>query len=419
MAKRKRPVDGEQRRYVWKLYPTREQEEVLREQCRLCADLWNALLDICLTRNQRGIQRRGKSISFHCSGCADASGVAGKLTMCEAHKLPSEYDMGYWITAMLAECPEWRAMSTWTPRRVAGSLAAAWQAFFRRAKEGRGRESGPPMFKSRRHHASIPHRCLSGCAVRKSNRHDKSYTVRLKGVPSEIWARGDLPAAVNEWNDADVMFHDGKWSISVAVAITPRRQSLGCELKPVTVKFNLLDGFAEVGGTIVIPDGFAQIAMLEERKRSMQADFDLAWPRGKRWSDEQWVERCEVKAEIGHLASRIARIRANTLHVWTKRLIERASSITVIKPTIKELTRSPRGDELVWGSQVETVSTLNRTALSYAPAMAVAMLEYKAKEIGIRCDVIEDDAAPIAVGRDLVKAGKMQRRIKRQAKKEM
>lgn len=419
MAKRTRPIEGVQRRYQWALYPTHEQHEILSTQCAMCADLWNALLDMCLTRYQRAIQRNGKSVSFHCARCADASAEAGKITMCEAHKLPSEYDMGYWITAMLAELPEWRSMSTWTPRRVAGSLAAAWQAFFRRAKEGKGHQSGHPLFKSRRLHLSIPHRCLSGCAVRKSNRHKKSYTVRLKGVPSEIWARGALPAPVNEWNDADVMFRDGKWSISVAVAIAPRRQSLGCELRSVTVKFNLLDGFCEVDGVIEVPQGFAQIEMMEERKQSMQSDFDVAWPHGKRWSDEQWAERCEAKAEIGYLSSRIARVRANTLHVWTKQLVERASDITIVKPAIKELTATPRGNEKNWGAQVEVVSAVNRRALSYAPAMAVAMIEYKAKEIGIRCTVIEDDDAPIAVGRDLVVAGKTQRRVKRQIKREL
>ena len=39
MAKRKRPVDGMQRRYEWRLYPTPEQMAALREQAAMCADL--------------------------------------------------------------------------------------------------------------------------------------------------------------------------------------------------------------------------------------------------------------------------------------------------------------------------------------------------------------------------------------------
>jgi hypothetical protein len=87
--------------------------------------------------------------------------------------------------------------------------------------------------------------------------------------------------------------------------------------------------------------------------------------------------------------------------------------LTVVAPPIKDHTKTPRGDEKEWGAAVKTVSTLNRSTLSYAPAMAVQMLQYKAAEAGIRCDVVTDEAPEIAVGSDIVATTKTLRRARR------
>jgi hypothetical protein len=416
MAKRERPVIGVLRRYSWRLYPTPPQAEAMNEHMRMCAQLWNALLEMCERRMGAGVQRRGKSVSFHCAECASLS-TNGKIALCEDHKLPSEFDMGYWISAMLAECPEWRALSTWTPRRVAGSLAAAYQAFFRRAKAGAGASSGYPHYKSAARAAAIPHRCVSGCGIRKSERHEQSWTVRLKGVPGEIWARGRLPETVHEWMDADVSYRAGRWEISIAVSIDERRSSHG-HPQPITVRFDLIDGLASVNGVLDTPDELIRVKLLDDRRAAMQAEFDTHWPRGKRWSDEEWAERCEDKAEIGRLAARIARVRNNALHVWSARLVCGASVLTIYKPAVKEATATPRGDAQEWGAAVKTVSAINRSALSFAPAMAVQMLEYKAKEIGIPVQVVEDAKPEIAVGHDLSAVTKAVRKARRVMKKE-
>lgn len=404
MAKRTRPVEGEQRRYEWKLYPTPVQAAALREQAAMCADVWNALLSMCEERYRRA--RCGRT--WHCAECASQN------KLCDQHKLPSEFTMGYWISEMLAECPEWRALSTWTPRRVATSLNGAWQAFFRRLKAGE--EAGYPRYKSRHRADAIPHRSLSGCKIIKSDRHETSWTIRLKGIPGEVWARGALPDKVNEWMDADIRLDGRGGSISVAVAIDKRRQSYG-RVQPITVRFDLLEGFALVNDEVVTLPDLVRVKHLDDQRSAMRADFDLRWPRGKRWSDDEWQERCEQKAELSRLASRIARIRKNALHVWTCNLVEGASVLTLYKPRIKDNTRTPRGNAKGWGAEVATVSALNRNTLSYAPAMAAQMLEYKAKEIGIPCEIVEDHAPNIAVGEKLVAAGKMARKAKRAIRK--
>jgi len=408
MAKRTRPVEGFRRRYVWRLYLTKEQVEMLREQAGMCADLWNALLEICEERYRRAVQRNGASVSFHCAACSALS-KPGKIRLCDDHRHPTEFDMGYWITAMLAECPEWRAMSTWTPRRVATSLSAAWAAFFRRVKAGEN--AGYPRYKSRRRNLSIPHRCISGCPIKKSDRHERSWVMRFKGVPGNVWARGRVPAAVNEWTDADIRLGEHN-TISIAVIIDGRRAPVFRPV-PVTVRFDLIDGFAIVNNERVNLPDLARVKSLDDQRADMQSQFDRKWPRGRRYNDEEWRERCESKTEITRLAARIARIRNNALHVWSKRLAEGASVMTIIRPRVKENTRTPRGDKTSYGAAVSIVSQLNRNTLSYAPAMAAAMLEYKAKELGIRCEVIDDDAPDIAIGSKIVAAGKALRRASR------
>lgn len=412
MAKRVRPVIGVQRRYSWALYPTADQMASLSEQARMCASLWNALLEMCERRMGGGVQRRGRSVSFHCGECAGLS-ANGRIVLCEAHELPSEFAMGYWISDMLAQCPEWRALSTWTPRRVAGSLFSAFKAFFRRAKTGAGAASGYPRYKSARHADAIPHRCLSGCAIRKSDRHEQSWTVRLKGVPGEIWARGRVPDEPHEWMDADVrLARHGRWEISAAVSLDERRQAKG-PLRPMAIRFNLVDGFAMVNNEMQTPEGLIHAMDLDDRRASMQTEFDLRWPRGKRLTDEEWQERREDRIAIARISARAARVRANALHVWSKRIVERASMLTIYKLAVRASTATPRGNDREWGASVETVSALNRRALSYAPAMAAAMLEYKAKEIGIPVQIIEDTAPDIAIGEKLVAAGKVLRKAKR------
>ena len=103
--------------------------------------------------------------------------------------------------------------------------------------------------------------------------------------------------------------------------------------------------------------------------------------------------------------------------MWSKQIVERASILTIYKPRVKENTKTPRGGSKEWGAAIECVSTLNRSTLSYAPAMAAAMLEYKAKELGIRCDIVEDMAPGIAVGKAIVAAGKTARRIARKIRR--
>ena len=236
--KRKRERAGLPRKYQFKLYPKEAQAEALHIQARMCSELWNALLQrqedtYRRTRGQRGV--------MHYEG--------------KAHL--SEYDLGYEISALLAEIPEWRALSTWTPRRVAASLAQAFASFFSRAKKGAGAQSGYPRYKALRFADAVPHRFQSGCKllpVRRERSDDaqntdsarerqKEWRLTLKGIPGIIRARGEFPGDVLDWNYADVIFRDGSWWLIAGVELAPRR-SAGTD--KITVSFDLIDEFARV-----------------------------------------------------------------------------------------------------------------------------------------------------------------------------
>jgi transposase len=439
--KRTRPLNGVTRRYSWRLYPTVEQEAELRQHAVMCGELWNALLETCellysvrvwvfqkdaggpLLFNEAGnlhalklsdvlLRRRfWRPLSVHEVLRSRSSQINPDKLDIRTYQ-PSEFDMGYWVSGLLSDCPEWRALSTWTPRRVVTSLKAAYLAFFRNPAGGR------PRYKNVRKHLSVPHRCISGCRIRKSDRHERSWEIRLKGITGSIWARGMLPKPdiVHEWLDADIMYRDGHWEASIATDIESRRHSGGNQ--NLEIRFGVIGGLASINGELDTPQydaanlSFAHdLEIVLDRKKS---EFDLRWPRGKRCdSVEEAQERRDEREEISRLSGRVARIRRNALHVWTSRIIRRAESISIICPAISEHVETPRGDASNWGANVETVSHLNRKTLSFAPAMARAMLEYKAKEAGIKCIVIEDEASDLTVGRKLVAAGKSLRKAKR------
>lgn len=374
------------RRYTFKLYPTPEQAAALHQQRMMCADLWNALL-------QRNEDLRSRT-----------RGRQRGVVHAEGKSLLSYFDMTNELTQLRHECPEWAALSVYVGHRIAKSLELAYQAFFRRARQGAGAQSGYPRYKRRSDHNSIPHRCASGC--RLAPKDGRSWSLYLKGVPGLIHARGILPDEPEQWTDADVIWRDQRWQVSVCVAIERARCGGSA---PVTVHLGGIDGLATVNGVTVMPEELQVVALLEADLDRLKSERDSRWQR-RAPDDPDWREANE---RISRLAASIARKRANALHVWSARLIRHAGDLTLIKPRVQEHTASPHGDARQWGAATQTVSNLNRSILSRAPAMAAAMLEYKAAEAARRCDVIIDEAPDMAVGEKLVAASQVVRKMRR------
>lgn len=235
--KRKRKRVGLPRKYPFRLYVNSEQDKALHTQARMCAELWNALLHrredaYRRTRGQRGVH--------HSEGPASLGLKALSREISELYRT----------------CPEWRALSTWTGRRVLDHLLKAFDAFFKRVQAGE-EEPGYPQFKMTARARSIPHRFASGCKLvpapgersdgpqnaGSARKRQKNWRLTLKGVPGAIRARGEFPGAVLAWNDADVIFRDGSWWLVVGVELAPRR-SAGTD--KITVSLDLIDEFARV-----------------------------------------------------------------------------------------------------------------------------------------------------------------------------
>ena len=416
MTEDKISMPDQMRRYIFKLYPTADQAEAAHQQRKMSAELWNAMLERWETIEQRTHQRqtwhdrdgnRHRGITRHIEVEDDAPGAADILS--------AE------IAELRAACPEWAALSVWTPHEVRRQLKLAFQAFWRRLREGDPRP-GYPRYKRVASGDSIPHRhnlppgkksgSGSGCLLRRVK--GLSWQLSVKGIEGPIHARGALPESAHDFSAATILWRDNRWWFSVCVNTEPKRRH---GKTPARIEFDLLDGFARMNGRAEYLPEMAAAALLQERADELRSDADTRWPRGKRLSDDDKLALAEARAEIARLVAKASRKRKDALHVWTARLVARSSEITIIAPKLREQTRSGRGDEKHWGAAVETKAALNRNVLGQAPGMAIQMLRYKAEEAGIQCTVITDDAPKLAVGGELVTAGKQLRRARREIRR--
>lgn len=217
------------------------------------------------------------------------------------------------------------------------------------------------------------------------------------------------------WINADIIWRDNRWWLSAVVEMQPRRAA---GASAVRVDLNLVDEFARVNRIPETPDGLYAAMALDEKIDRLKSERDSKFPRAHRRNDAEQAEFVELCGLISRLSAKAARIRSNALHVWSARVVRRADDLTIMAPLVRQHTGTPRGDEKHWGAAVSEVSEINRNTLQQAPASAVQMLRYKAAEAGIRCDVVTDEAPLIAVGSDLVTAGKQLRRARRVLRKE-
>ena len=433
MAKRKTERPGQPRRYTFKLYPSERQSEALFAQAKMMAELWNGLLQ----RNEDRYWRMG--------------GQKG-VTHVEGNKLLGYEAMTYDITDLRRECPEWAAMLCECQRRVANALADAYKAFFRRFKElsspavyeieaAKWKEkkrrnpnwlernptrfdlAGYPKYRAIARANWAPYRIKGGakaecrlmpqgCLRKRPNGREShcNWRLTLKGIPGAIRARGEFPEAPLAWTDADLRHKNGVWWLSVAV---DNKSPRGAGLAPLTLRFNLIDTFADIDGADIAQPDFRAVAAIQEKLDALKSERDTRWPwpAGKpKPSSRAYDEICR---RIGNLSAHEVRVRRELLHEWTTLVVSKASSITIIKPPVKETTRTARGNHKEWGGAVDLVASLNRKVLSQSPASAIQMLEYKAKEAGIPCEVEPDLAPATVVGAALSKAARTVKRRKR------
>jgi transposase len=226
-----------------------------------------------------------------------------------------------------------------------------------------------------------------------------NWRLELKGIDGPIHCRGKLPAKPNAMTDADIRLVSGTWWLSVATDMDDRIRS---EIEGTThVRLDGLDCFAEVDGRklyafdIGVSDD-ARIGQIQQRMSEL---------------DQRSDEYAQLRREKARRQARQARRRREKLHEWTTSLVRGASRIELVIPSaVKEQTKSGRGDRKEWGAAVEAKAALNRQVLSLAPAMAIQMIRYKAKEAGV--ELVETKSDHLEVGNHLVAATKAVRKLK-------
>jgi putative transposase len=420
------------RRYLYKLYPTYDQIRRLHQWRVMCGELWDGLLEFSEQEQRR------------------------------VGKLPSAYDLGHHITALRRECPEWAELPQMTEAAIAKHVELAYRAFFRRMKElsnpavyeaqaaafvaRRGRRptryelAGFPRRKNfSKFMNSIPLSHMeshpptagktrgtsgkNGWGLTQNPLQPLSWRLYVKGLTpfkgtaygDKLHLRGELPCEPERYRNANILWRDGHWWLSLCVELDCSREH-GAE--PMTVRFDLLDEFASANGLPEILPGLMQTKLLGERIDQLKSERDKQFPRGRRRNDEDKMAMRVASRQIAKLYAKATRITRNALHCWTTDIISRASDLTIIAPDLQREVRTPHGNEQSWGSNTAVVSDLNRHVLGQCPGMAIQMLHYKAEEAGIRCDVVRDKAPSIGVAADLVTVGKRLRRAKRKLKQE-
>lgn len=408
------------RRYTFKVYPSATQERALDAMRRMHCDLYNALLQ----QRIEAYRRRGKTLSY--------------------------YDQSKELTALRAELPEWRALSSNSMAATAQRLDRAMRAFFSRAKKGAGAASGFPRFKSGRDYPSIPFKKnRSGWSVELGE--TRGATLRIKGIDGAMRCRGRLPAPTNDVRSGDILWREGSWWLSIAVAMKPRRKigsgeasiHLGWthEIVPgnghngeclagsddgisVPPEDRITGGTEEcdkagADGRDSAGDGRGSGAPLGADGRDSAGDGrDLPEPpplwqaamSRRRKGSYRWRQAKILNAKH---QGRAARRRSAALHVWTTGLVDRYAFLRVTMPAVREATNSAKGDARSWGAEVDFKAKMNRRLLDAAPATAAAMLEYKIAEAGGHIEITKDERHVAALPQSVVIAAKATRRAKR------
>jgi len=228
-------------------------------------------------------------------------------------------------------------------------------------KPNRYQLAGYPRYKNPRKHNGIPHRFASGCKLTRDERyqegtprHERSWKVHVIGVRGKIDARAMFPFEIVKWADADVIWHDNNYWLSVCVAGDCSREHGD---HPTTIKFNLLGEFATVlpagltAGGARVQCAMAELAVaqaLQYDHECLKSQFDTDYPRGKRRTPTQQEDYVEWDGSLpSGGADRSQASQCNA--VMTTRWVEQASVLTIIAPNITENTKTPHGNQADWG----------------------------------------------------------------------
>lgn len=289
---------------------------------------------------------------------------------------------------------------------------------------------------------------------------ERKWRLAMRGIPGAIKARGKFPVQPLSHKTGDVKYYDGSWWFSVCVEMEPRRVAGS---KKLTVELDLIDEFASVkfangqcvaglsdpfsaerkgefsnicraeqespcndpanaGGAQELPPARALRHTCGDPANAGEAQAILAAPDAVQSARDKRYKRGSIrwlreKRRVARIKAKQARRTREALHKWTTAVVAQASELTVIAPPVKDMTKSGRGNEKFHGAEVKTIAAVNRHVLAMAPASAVQMLEYKAREAGVAQTTERRADHQLSVGGDLRAAAIATRRARRVTKR--
>ena len=323
------------RKYTYKLYPKPKQAEALLGQLRLHQQLYNAALQERID----AYQKRGISITYN--------------------------DQQASLTQIRAEHPEYKALSCTSGRMTLRRLDKAFKAFFARVK--RGHTAGFPRFKSLNRFHSFE---LLDTKFQHGERvHGRLF---IKGV-GHIQARGKS-RLFGKIKTSQVQHKYGSWWLSLTVETEPERECL--EKKACGIDWGI-----EKLITLAQPDGeycSVENPRYYKTNEAQQTALQQSIAKKKRGSSN-WKKACKA---LSRFKRKQANQRKDAQHKLTSTIAGRYTLVAMEELSIKNMSRSAKGNCEQHGKKVKQKAGLNREILDTAPAALMSMIRYKVEETG-------------------------------------
>lgn len=331
---------SQKRKVSYKLYPSAQQELLLRELLRSHQTLYNAALQ----ERSEAWSKAQKSISY-----AD---------QCKS------------LTIIRQSLPEWTIPNCSSQQMTLRRLDKAFKAFFRRVKAGD--EPGYPRFKSINRFPGFSFKKHGDGWHFTPGQDWKHGRLRISGV-GHVRCRGRARQG-GRICASDLMYRNGEWFLSLTVEpekIERRRTAHSAVGADWGVESLLV--LAHESGSSVIAN-----PRWHRNSEAVITALQQALSRKKRGSQR----RKKAARQLADARSLLARKRLDHLHQISATIAQTNALVVMEELTIKNMTRSAKGSVEKPGKNVQQKAGLNREILDTAPGLLMQLIRYKVPETG-------------------------------------
>jgi len=332
-------MDPVNRKVVYRMYPSKRQEAALLDMLGLHQRLYNAALE----QRIEAYRHQGKSVSF-AEQCRD-------------------------LTELREAFPEYATLNAQSSQVTLNRLDLAFQAFFRRVKDGD--TPGFPRFKAFDRFSGWGYKTHGDGFRFTPGDGEKHGKLRLSGI-GVIPVRGRARTQ-GEVKTCEVQREGTRWYVSVTLKCEPIRK---CGDQAVG-----LDWGIETFATLAHEDNSFSAVQNPRFVRAAKARLEAA-SQNLASKKKGSKNRKKARVLVAAIHRRTANQRKDFLHKVSTKLVEATDLIATETLTVANMTRSAKGTIEEPGCNVPQKAGLNREILSTAPSTFLAMLRYKAEEAG-------------------------------------